>query len=176
MRRDPSEFEHILASFQPSLETPKEVKEKPRRNPRAKEKVAAQVSTCHFIDEFPEPIRPYIESVKDVESDGNCGFRAISAFINEDCNEHEWKQVRIDLLRELDANFDLYERVALRSGRAWELHCILNWFESLAPQAKWMTMSDMGHLIASTYYCVCPLIKTIMPYVPSPPDLNPYPP
>ncbi|KAG5517280.1 hypothetical protein RHGRI_037885 [Rhododendron griersonianum] len=91
-RRDPSKFEHVLASLEPSLETAKAVKEKPRRNPRAK--TAAQVLTCHFIDQFPEPIRPYIESVKDVESNGNCGFRAISAFMNEDCNEHEWKQVR----------------------------------------------------------------------------------
>ncbi|KAI8538453.1 hypothetical protein RHMOL_Rhmol09G0105000 [Rhododendron molle] len=104
MCRDPSKFEHVSASLQPSLETPKAVKEKPRCNPRAKQKVATQVSTCHFIDQFSEPIRPYIESVKDVKSDGNCGFRAISTFINEDCNEHEWKQVRIDLLRELDAN------------------------------------------------------------------------
>ncbi|KAG5544411.1 hypothetical protein RHGRI_016986 [Rhododendron griersonianum] len=66
-RRDPSEFEHVLAS----LQTPKLVKEKPRRNLKGKAKVPAQLLICPFINQFLEAIRPYIESVKDVEDDGN---------------------------------------------------------------------------------------------------------
>ncbi|KAG5553113.1 hypothetical protein RHGRI_011098 [Rhododendron griersonianum] len=78
---------------QASLQTVDDVNQKSRRNSRAKVKVA-HASTSDFINQFPEPIRPYIESVKDVESDGNCGFRAISAFMNEDCGgEHGWKEV-----------------------------------------------------------------------------------
>ncbi|KAG5528433.1 hypothetical protein RHGRI_029195 [Rhododendron griersonianum] len=223
-RRDPSEFEHVLASFengnpnavkktprrnpkaqlvapQASLQSVEDVNDKPRCNPkvqavapqaslqsakgvkgklqcnpiaqpvqpeaslqssegksrrnsRAKAKVA-HASTYDFINQFPEVIRPYIESVKDVESDGNCGFRAISAFMKEDCgSEHGWKEVRKYLLQELDTNFSLYEKVAATTRRAWELHFILNCSESPAPKGKWMTMPDMGHLIASTYNCV----------------------
>ncbi|XP_058216724.1 PKS-NRPS hybrid synthetase cheA-like [Rhododendron vialii] len=83
-RRDPSEFEHVLAS----LQTPKPIKEKPRRNLKGKAKVPAQLFICPFINQFPEAIRPYIESVKDVEDDGNCGFRAVSGFMKDDV--HEW--------------------------------------------------------------------------------------
>ncbi|KAG5563117.1 hypothetical protein RHGRI_005761 [Rhododendron griersonianum] len=48
--------------------------------------------TKHFTTEtFPEAIRPYIESVKDVEDDGNCGFRTVSGFMKG--NVHEWLMV-----------------------------------------------------------------------------------
>ncbi|XP_058217526.1 putative protein FAR1-RELATED SEQUENCE 10 [Rhododendron vialii] len=79
-RRDPSKFEHVMAS----LQTPKPVKEKPRRNLKGKAKVPAQLFICPFINQFQEAIRPYIESVKDVEDDGNCGFRAVSGFMKDD--------------------------------------------------------------------------------------------
>ncbi|KAI8538182.1 hypothetical protein RHMOL_Rhmol09G0082400 [Rhododendron molle] len=51
-RRDPSEFENVLAS----LETPKPVKERPRRNLKGKAKVPAQLLICPFINQFPEAI------------------------------------------------------------------------------------------------------------------------
>ncbi|KAG5564780.1 hypothetical protein RHGRI_000851 [Rhododendron griersonianum] len=139
---------------QASLQSVDDVNQKSRHNSRAKAKVA-HASTSDFINQFPEAIRPYIESVKNVESDGKCGFRSISAFMKEDCGgEHGWKEVRKDLLQELDTNFSLYEKVAATTRRAWELHFILNCSESPAPTGKWMTMPDMGHLIASTYNCV----------------------
>ncbi|KAI8542719.1 hypothetical protein RHMOL_Rhmol08G0161000 [Rhododendron molle] len=69
-----------------------DVKRKSQRNSRAKAK-AAHASTSDFINQFPKAIRPYIESVKDVEFDGNCGFQTISAFMKEDCGgEHGWKE------------------------------------------------------------------------------------
>ncbi|KAG5535845.1 hypothetical protein RHGRI_023570 [Rhododendron griersonianum] len=48
-RRDPSEFEHVLAS----LQTPKPIKEKPQRNLKGKAKVPAQLWICPFINQFP---------------------------------------------------------------------------------------------------------------------------
>ncbi|KAG5562042.1 hypothetical protein RHGRI_004924 [Rhododendron griersonianum] len=147
-RRDPSEFEHVLAS----LETPKPVKEKPRRNLKGKAKVPAQLYICPFINQFPEAIRPYIESVKDVDDDGNCGFRAMSGFMKGDV--HDWLMVRSDLLKELETHLHLYEQVVGGTQRAMELLHILSWYESPAPQEQWMTMPDMGHIIASAYNCV----------------------
>ncbi|KAG5544166.1 hypothetical protein RHGRI_016796 [Rhododendron griersonianum] len=96
---------------------------------------------------FPEAIRPYIESVKDVEDDGNCGFRAVSGFMKSDV--HEWLMVRSDLLKELETHLHLYEQVVGGTQRARELLHILSWYESPAPQEYWMTMPDMGHIIAS---------------------------
>ncbi|KAG5553746.1 hypothetical protein RHGRI_011583 [Rhododendron griersonianum] len=147
-RRDPSEFEHVLAS----LETPKPVKEKPRRNLKGKAKVPTQLLICPFINQFPEAIRPYIESVKDVDDDGNCGFRAVSGFMKGDV--HDWLMVRSDLLKELETHLHLYEQVVGGTQRAMELLHILSWYESPAPQEQWMTMPDMGHIIASAYNCV----------------------
>ncbi|XP_058216766.1 uncharacterized protein LOC131327637 [Rhododendron vialii] len=57
MRRDPLEFEHVLASFQ----TPKAIKEKPWCNLKGKTKVPAQFWICPFINQFSKAIRPYIE-------------------------------------------------------------------------------------------------------------------
>ncbi|XP_058180987.1 uncharacterized protein LOC131299447 [Rhododendron vialii] len=125
--RDPSKFEHVLAS----LQTPKLVKEKSRRNLKGKAKVPAQLLICPSINQFLEAIKPYIESVKDVEDDGNCGFRAVSGFMKGDV--HEWLMVRSDLLKELEKHLDLYEQVVGGSQRAMELLHILSWYESSAP-------------------------------------------
>lgn len=108
---------------------------------------------CHFKNQFPEPIRPYIVSIADVVPDGNCGFRAISAFMHNG-DQAKWVLVRQDLLKELDENFDLYSKVTGGLERVLELRNILSWFLGHAPQEKWMTMPDMGHLIASAYSCV----------------------
>ncbi|XP_058202983.1 PKS-NRPS hybrid synthetase cheA-like [Rhododendron vialii] len=73
------------------------VNAQPRGRKSTKEKNAAkeQNSTRRDPSEFehfPEAIRPYIESVKDVEDDGNCGFRAVSGFMKDDV--HEWLMVQ----------------------------------------------------------------------------------
>ncbi|XP_058192141.1 uncharacterized protein LOC131309542 [Rhododendron vialii] len=85
---------------------------------------------------FSEPIRPYIESVKDVEDDGNCGFWAVSGFMKGDV--HEWLMVISDLLKELETHLHLYEQVE-----------------------HWMTMPDMGHIIASAYNCVLVYLSNV---------------
>ncbi|XP_058191446.1 uncharacterized protein LOC131308532 [Rhododendron vialii] len=90
----------------------KAIKEKPRRSLKGKAKVPAQLWICPFINHFPKAIKPYIKSVKKVEDDGNCGFRAVSGFMKGDVHECS------------------------------------------APRENWMTMPDMGHIIASAYNCV----------------------
>ncbi|KAI5344217.1 hypothetical protein L3X38_012094 [Prunus dulcis] len=75
-----------------------------------------------FVDAFPQPLRSYIHHVKDVAADGHCGYRAIAALLRY--GEDGWVQELKHSLAYFgpDANFD-----------------------------RWMTMPDMGHIIASCY-------------------------
>lgn len=150
-RRDPSEFEHVQAA----LQTPIKAKEVPRRRTvGGKTNISQTVWTCRFSDQLPAPIRPFIISIKDVQADGNCGFRAISASIYEELGEDGWKTVRQDLIKELNSHMDLYDKVGGSDGRALDLLQMLSFSQSPAPVGHWMTMPDMGHLIASAYECV----------------------
>ena len=52
-----------------------------------------------YIDACPDGLRPYIQHIKDVKADGNCGFRAIADLLG--FGEDGWLHVRKDLLLEL---------------------------------------------------------------------------
>ena len=67
--------------------------------------------------------------------------------------EDRWLQVRKDLLNELKTNKNDYQ---FYFGRTKELAKILSYFQKgkFAHKAKWMTMPDMGHLIATRYNVV----------------------
>ncbi|KAH7859081.1 hypothetical protein Vadar_031337 [Vaccinium darrowii] len=108
-RRLPLEFEHVEASvstpkpvkeiprrkpkksgvksIQQSLQSVNPVKDKPRAIPKvcavesSKPKVATNLIRNMYLSEFPEPIRQDIHIIKDVKSDGNCGYRAIAALM-----------------------------------------------------------------------------------------------
>ncbi|KAH7853048.1 hypothetical protein Vadar_032589 [Vaccinium darrowii] len=181
-RRLPSEFEHVEASVstpkpvkekprrkpkksgvksvqRPSLQSVNPIKEKPRA-PKicavesSKPKDATNLIRNMYLSEFPEAIRQYIHIIQDVKSDGNCGYRAIVALMGG--MEEEWMDVRNKLIRELSSNWAFYDRVFGENGRAKELHFKLSYFDNEIPvgRDKWMTMPDMGHLIASTYNVV----------------------
>ncbi|CAL5330385.1 unnamed protein product [Camellia sinensis] len=102
--------------------------------------------------EFPESLRPYIQLVKNVDADGNCGFRTIAGLMG--FGEDEWLQVRKDLLQELHAHIDHYKSLFGGQERVDELTTTLAYFESNAAYSHWMTMPDMGYLISSFYNIV----------------------
>ncbi|KAH7838134.1 hypothetical protein Vadar_022472 [Vaccinium darrowii] len=181
--RLPSEFEHVEASVstpkpvkekprckpkksgvksvqQPSLQSVNLVKEKPRAIPKvcvvesSKPKVTANLIRNMYLSEFPEAIRQYIHIIKDVKADGNCGYRAITTLMGG--MEEEWMDVRNKLIRELSSNWAFYDRVFGENGRVKEVHFKLSYFDNeiSAGRDRWMTMPNMGHLIASTYNVV----------------------
>ena len=57
-------------------------------------------------------MRSYIQLIKDVRPDGNCGFRAIVGLMG--FGEDGWRQVRRDMLDELLSHPKLYD------GMYWE--------------------------------------------------------
>lgn len=101
---------------------------------------------------FPEGLQPYIMHVKDVAADGNCGFRVIASAMG--MGEEGWPQVRRDMLFELRTYWAEYAQLFRDPIRVDELIHVLEHFQSPADYDRWMTMPDMGHIIASRYNVV----------------------
>ncbi|XP_028066683.1 uncharacterized protein LOC114269554 [Camellia sinensis] len=90
--------------------------------------------------------------MKDVDGDGNYGFRTIVGLLG--LGENDWVQVRHDLLLELNNHRDEYVVLHESHKRVEELTHILSYFEDSPSFDCWMTMPDMGYLIASFYNVV----------------------
>ncbi|XP_028081977.1 uncharacterized protein LOC114283372 [Camellia sinensis] len=105
-----------------------------------------------YVDAFPSWLKPYIKFVKDVAADGNYGFRAIVTSIGH--TEDDWAQVKCDLLGELHIHKEEYITLYGSYERFEELTSILSYFEDSPGYSHWMTMPNMGHLVASCYNLV----------------------
>lgn len=96
---------------------------------------------------------PYITDWLDMARDGNCGYRAVAHTIYGD--EKFWVRVRMELFRELGDRGDLYAKLFGGMDRVREtLHSIMHW-EGPAPNNKWLTIFDMGWVIATKYNVLC---------------------
>ncbi|XP_028080962.1 uncharacterized protein LOC114282479 [Camellia sinensis] len=137
-----------------TLETKKKrpVNGKKKVNVKGKVYITRAVKPGAYVDAFPSGLKPYIKFVKDVAAYGNCGFRAITASIGH--SENDWAQVRHDLLGELHAHKEEYITLYGSYERFEELTSILSYFEDSPGYSHWMTMLDMGHLVASCYNLV----------------------
>lgn len=103
---------------------------------------------------FQEQLRPYIENVRNVRGDGNCGFRVVAAAMGY--GENEWVRVRDELLEELHTHTEHYMTIYQGTREYQDYEKCLQWCNEseFAPQEHWLTMPNMGHLIASRYNCV----------------------
>ncbi|KAL7191130.1 hypothetical protein ACSBR2_023241 [Camellia fascicularis] len=128
------------------------VKGKEKVNPKGKAYITRTVKPGAYVDAFPAGLKPYIKFVKDVAADGNCGFKAIAASIGH--TEDDWAQVRRDLLGELHTHKEEYITLYGSYERFEELTSILSYFEDSPGYSHWMTMPDMGHLVALCYNLV----------------------
>ncbi|XP_060960635.1 uncharacterized protein LOC133031210 [Cannabis sativa] len=145
-RRDPSAFEYVSAKYDKSFIS---------SNLNTKNKDVRQNTSQHsqsYLKSLPCELKPYIRFVKDVESDGNCGFRAIADLMG--MGEDSWMQVRKDLKSELVSHRNDYNLLYGCPDRVDELLHILSYFKSYPSFKYWMTMPDMGHIIASRYNVV----------------------
>ncbi|GJW02198.1 hypothetical protein Tco_1561054 [Tanacetum coccineum] len=119
-----------------------------------------------YIDQFPNMFHPYIEEVQDVRADGNYGFRAVA--VGLELHQNEWPTIRYDLMEELRIYYDQYV-VMFGAKECDDVKKRLNFFENgFAPIEKWMSMPEIGFLIASRYNVIFHNITTLgsMTYVP----------
>ncbi|XP_028126433.1 uncharacterized protein LOC114323158 [Camellia sinensis] len=157
-RRDPCAFELVQSghdSHSPvGTQIPTQDSVKVHKKRPAKEQVyRTRTSTTYsYVDALPVELKPYICLIKDVDAAGNCGFRAIISLMG--LTEAEWGKVRRDLLQELHTHVDHYTYLYGSHDRIEELTHILSYFEPNPGYHLWMTMPDMGHLIASCYNVV----------------------
>lgn len=104
-----------------------------------------------MMDQFPVEIHPFIEDIIDVKGDSNCGYRAVAAQLG--MGEESWALVRQDLIRELQQWQDNYAKLFGSNDRVAELRKSL-YVGKQASVASWMTIPDMGYVIASRYNVV----------------------
>jgi len=93
------------------------------------------------MTQFPEPMRPFIIHVKDVQADENYRFRALADMLG--FGEDRWAQIRRDMLQEINAYPHLYLGVYGTAERVEEIRQSLIHFERGTPYAKWMVMPYM---------------------------------
>ncbi|XP_028077050.1 uncharacterized protein LOC114279072 [Camellia sinensis] len=159
-RYDPCAFELVdndqdsqstLVSSQSKKIIALKVHEK-KRNVKTKTYQTRTSLPSAYAGDFPPMLKPFIKLMKDVDGDGNCGFRAITGLLG--LGENDWVQVRRDLLHKLNGHRDEYVVLYGSHERVKELTHILPYFEDNPVFDRWMTMPDMGHLIASFYNVV----------------------
>ncbi|GJY04913.1 FAR-RED impaired response 1-like protein [Tanacetum coccineum] len=93
-----------------------------------------------YIDQFPNMLHTYIEEVRDVRADGNCGFRAVAVGLK--LHENEWPTIRYDLMEELRIYYDQYVFM-FGAKECDDVKKRLNFFENgFAPIKKWMNMPE----------------------------------
>ncbi|XP_019173927.1 PREDICTED: uncharacterized protein LOC109169514 [Ipomoea nil] len=126
-----------------------------------------------YILQLPVIFHPFIMQVQDVRSDGNCGFRAVALCLG--FKEDEWFKIRSNLIEELESHKMEYTNMFGTQGW-YNVYNMLNFFaqDRCAPVEHWMTMPEMGVLIASRYNVILHVLSmagstTYLPLRSSPP-------
>nr|ABN06022.1 Ovarian tumour, otubain [Medicago truncatula] len=101
---------------------------------------------------MPKFMRPHIEGIVDVIGDGHCGFRAIAERVG--LTEESHVMVRRVVIKELKEHRNKYIEVYASADR---YKYILDGLHPpknpsiFAPPDKWLTLPDIGHIVASCY-------------------------
>lgn len=103
-----------------------------------------------MLDQLPVRLHPYIEDIVDVKCDGNCGYRAIGSLLG--VGEDSWPLVRDHLMKEIQEQRADYNSLF---GRQLVDELINSLFvERMANVDKWITLPEMGYVIACRYNVV----------------------
>nr|ABD32313.1 Ovarian tumour, otubain [Medicago truncatula] len=128
----------------------------PTRYPKPK-----AIPVMRPIDYMPRFMLPFIKKMVDVIGDGHCGFRAIAEFMG--LTEKNHIMIRTHLIQELKDHRDDYVEVFAGEDRynyiLNDLHPPANTKSCAHLVDKWLTFSDMGHIIAN-YYQRCVVVLT----------------
>lgn len=109
--RDPSYHDYVDQAYQSSKRPCTHLSESSRTSKKQSKSNKQPTSKNQFIHRFPNHIRPYIEDVVNVASDGKFRFRVIASL--HGYSEDSWPMVRRDLdneIRDLERS-SLYENL-----------------------------------------------------------------
>jgi len=102
-------------------------------------------------EQIPIWMHDFIEKVTDVPDDGHCGFRAVAVLCNSTVDDH--KIVWYNLYKELVGVENACYRRMINDDRQYKEVSDALSYDGIenAPPDKWMTMPDMGFLIAQKF-------------------------
>ncbi|AES82174.2 hypothetical protein MTR_7g109380 [Medicago truncatula] len=128
-------------------------------NPKNPNSISVKVDIPHK-DQIPIWMHDFIEKVVDVADDGLCGFRAVAGLRSLSVDDHQ--MICYHLHKELTGEGNVCYRQMINDDRQYkEVLGALTFFGiGLAPPDKWMTMMDMGFLIAQKYNDTVVLLST----------------
>jgi len=104
-------------------------------------------------------MRPFVEDIVNVKGDGNCGFRVIARHLVMDEDSHVL--VRHALINELKNHKSDYMPIyATKKHYKYILDGLHppTVSSGIASEDKWLTTTDMGHIIATCYNRVVVLL------------------
>ncbi|GAU11794.1 hypothetical protein TSUD_75450 [Trifolium subterraneum] len=109
------------------------------------------------LDHMPKCMHPFIEDIVDVEGDGYCGFRAIALATKN--NEADFELVQLIMQREMTLHKSMYVSMFDGEDRWKYIYAALfraprqrtSLRKTVAPQDKWFTFPDMGHIVATIF-------------------------
>ncbi|KAK9064820.1 hypothetical protein SSX86_016202 [Deinandra increscens subsp. villosa] len=109
-----------------------------------------------FKSHIPQLFHRYIEDIKDVNPDGNCGFRSVALCLGMD--QKQWPLVRKRMMNEMDKNSRWWQWRfnTEQQGRYDTVRNGLDWFDTVqaAPFDKWMDFPGHALVMAQTFMCI----------------------
>lgn len=120
-------------------------------------------------------IQPEISRLLNVESDGHCGFRAVSWCLG--CGQGDYMGIWEELIKEITNRRESYEEQQIFHRIDKVLEQISVDSPKPCPQAKWMSMPAVGDAMANSFQCPVFFFsatwsQTFFPYF-FPPNNNP---
>ncbi|KAK8947426.1 hypothetical protein KSP39_PZI007311 [Platanthera zijinensis] len=139
-KRNPSLFEYVLMDEQ-LLQAKSKLH--PKQNVVLKESIMLRI----VQREMSPCVSEFVTDVIDVLADGHCGYRVVSNAMGMGT---DWMNVRKQLSLELQSRENIYDNIFGKERRLVLLSS-LDCNVSPAPYDKWMSMPDIGLVVASCY-------------------------
>jgi len=160
--REPSFWEHVDAQFPDSRASQTKPSLHKKKSACVVNPSPSPIPTQYipFIDQMPKVMKPYIERIVNVDGDDYCGYRVVAE--NLGIGSDSYRLVCLALIKELTDKRNDY--LGIFGGKD-RLQVLIDSLyppkvkTSIAPEEKWLTMSDMGHVIATLYGKVVVVLK-----------------
>ncbi|MCH92712.1 receptor-like protein kinase, partial [Trifolium medium] len=161
--RSRSYWQHVEARFPDSQSSQTKPLTSKQKGERIGKFTPTQELHHHIplLNTMPLFMHPHIDDIVNVKGDGYCGFCVIALDTRKNADDYEL--IRLNMQKEISLHKETYLSLF---GSTERLQYINDAFfpplrtsgHGIAPKEKWLTFSDMGHIIASYYNKVVVLL------------------
>ncbi|POW11185.1 hypothetical protein PSTT_05423 [Puccinia striiformis] len=103
----------------------------------------------HQIPRLPRFIQPFVQTIFDVDPDGNCGFRVVAYCLYGD--QERYMDVRDRMVKELTKRQEFYLKEGIIFNINETLDAISLKSKGWCPPRNWLVMPSMGEIIANAF-------------------------